>query len=958
MEFVPTVHQSGIQNPCSSFTPARRRVQSLPVHSPVVSTAAPWTTTRCNRLLRPLSSRVALLRKRKELQIQRLCDAEAAVQNERAKVLSKPENQVRLFPALFQPPSSTAEDPDWTPENIPRKRLKRTYSSKSCMLKERGSESRAEPCAAVVPGVSKIQIPAVSLHIKRGLEASASDGSGSEYGFTSKEHVEKDYGEVGTIATGRRKSSSIQSFTRDSFRKLAKFVSPSEWMLQDGLYTGLEALLKATKKGTPTRTEGARSLFSTCLRNVPAYIAIEQCWVDQEDDDTDTDVALNTYVDLESFSSAENSGWKPLREVARAHGITIIGDGIRDGSVGPAIARGLIILCLQASAYDEAEALVKCMLARLGPIAKPSTPSDGLFIPQTSVALQILREFSNQTERRGFLFSQLSSLLSSKIVPVQWISSQDMVSCWNQVIVSITQQDSYANEAVALLRTAVALSCGSGSKSKSCQIHDLRFLSRTAVKDSKLRPWPVAHSSKPDRSLAEDKQLDRANHKAYQLSTALTTTISNLLTVLLSITLVSGEQHHPDISFARGLTRGVLLALALDVDECEMAPCDIQTNSGHSIHATRLCLPLLANIISIKSVDLIAKSRKDRIDLCDLLAKMKTTVGLTEELASFLCATAHCSEQAGTKTAFHYMQNMVTWLFDLAPGPSGENTAQQGLEHLAVKTALEFAEQTNERDHLDWALEMEESVNLQDTDSHLRQGSRSAAHVIDKPAAGFRWEEGICEWVAKTPAPNQRQSVVYAFTDEYAVKARSIGPAQEDEYIHSKTMSPLQSRARSNVNKALDCRHLAEQGGSIGIGQQSHGARMKDRYCRARCSSEKKRALLPLRSMRGAHGDTGPTGGSSSVSACSRPNGIEGEADELIDSTAHVVAADRKRQHLLDVTNQASGSTGAAMRCGNGTGSREGRSSTLRLKRRRSQKKSEERFRIGQENVSEDELAV
>ena len=908
--------------------------------------------------MRPLSSRVALLRKRKDLQIQRLCEAEAAAQNERAKFLSKSENQVRVFPALVQPPSSTADDPDWTPENIPRKRLKRTYSSKSCMLKERGSESRAEPCAGVVPGVSKIQIPAGSFHKKKGLEGCASDGSGSEYGMTSKEHAEKDHGEVGTMATGRRKSSSIQSFTRDSFRKLAKNVSPSEWMLQDGLYTGLEALLKATRNGTPTQTEGARSLFSTCLRNVPAYIATEQYWVHQEDDDAETDVALNTYVDLESFSSAENSGWKPLREVARAHGITIIGDGIRDGSVGPAIARGLIILCLQASAYDEAEALIKCMLARLDPIAKPSTLSDGLFIPQTSVALQILREFSNQTDRRGFLFCQLSSLLSAKIVPVQWISSQDMVSCWNQVIVSITQQDSYANEAVALLRTAVALSYGSGSTSSACQIHELRLLSRMTVKESEMRPWPVAYSSQPDRSLAEDKHLDRANHKAYQLSTALTNTISSLLTVLLSITVVTREQQHSDISFAYGWTRDVLLALALDSVGCEMAPYHVQNSSDHSNRATRLCLPLLANIISMKSSELIAKPGKDRIEYLDLLAKMKRIVGLTDELASFLCATAHCSEQAGTRTAFHYMQNIMTWLFGLAPSSAGEDTAAQGLEHLAVKAALEFAEQTNERDHLDWALEMEESVDLRDTDSHFRRGSRSTAQVMDKQAAGFRWEEGICEWVAKTPAPNQRQLVVYAFTDEYAVKSQSIGPTQDDEHIQAKTMSPLQSKARSKGCKALDYRHLTEQGGSIGIGQQSHGARMKDRYCRARCSSENKRALLPLRSMRGSHGGTGPTGEQSSVSECLSRNGVEGEADELINSTAHVRAADRKRRRLLDVTNQSSGLTCAAMLCSHGTGSREGRSSTLSLKRRRSQQKSGERCRIGQENVSEDELAV
>ncbi|MCJ1387788.1 hypothetical protein MMC18_000631 [Xylographa bjoerkii] len=948
MEFVPTAHQSITQDRCSGFTPARRRPQPLPAQSPAVSTAAPWTTTRCNRLLRPLSSRVALLRKRRELQIQRICDAQAVIQNDRATSLSNPENEGHLFPALFQPPATTAEDPDWTPENVPRKRPKRTYSSKSCMLKGRGSEARAEACTAALPAVSKIQIPADSLHLKQSFGHYGSDGSGPECRLTSKGCVEKNDGEAETNATGNlaRKSSSTQSFTRDSFRRLAKSVSPSEWMLQDGLYTGLEALLKATKKGTPTRIEGARSLFSTCLRNIPAYIATEQHWVDQEDDDQGIDVALNTYVDLESFSSAENGGWKPLREVARAHGLTIIGDGIRDGSVGPAIARGLVILCLQVSACDEAEALLKCLLNRLGPIAKPSTPSDGLFIPQTSIALQTLRDFSNQSGRRRFLFSQLNSLLLAKIVPVEWISSQDMVSYWNQVIVSITQRDSYANEAVALLRTAVSLSLCSGSTPKACRVHENRLWSRMTLTDAKINAQIMIRASKTDRSLIEDKHLDRGNHKAYQLSTALTNTVSNLLTVLLSITLVSSERHHSDNSFARGLTREVLLALALESHESEVAPYDTQASSSDSTHATRWSLPVLANAFSIKSFESTAESRQDWMGQRGLLARMKTTVGLTDEMASFLCATAHCSEQAGTRSAFDYMQSMVTWLFDLASSIPSDITAHAGLQHLAVKAALEFGEQTNERDHLDWALEVEESVDLRVPESSPRHGSRSSEDVMDQQAAGFRWEEGICEWVAKTPAPIERKTIVHAITDQF------IGPEQEDEHIYGMTLSPLHTDRSSKICRRPLHRHLTGQAGSIPIIQHPQGEGMNDRHCR------RNRARLSSQSIRSAQGDTVSEGEPPFVSERSASNGFEGEVGELNALRAHGGAAKRKGRHLLDVTNHASGLARAAMLHGDGTGPREGRSSRLNLKRRRMQQKWGRRCSVGQENVSEDELAV
>ncbi|MCJ1399498.1 hypothetical protein MMC11_002700 [Xylographa trunciseda] len=955
MELVPTLHQSVIQERYSGFTPARRRAQPLPVQSPAVATTAPWTTTRCNRLLRPLSSRVALLRKHRELQIQRLCEAEAAIQSERKKSLSKPENEMRLFPAGFQPPSNTAEDPDWTPQGVPRKKLKRTYSSKSCTFKGRGSETRIEPCAALLPVVSRIQVPAMGLHITKGFEPWSLDGSGPEHRVMAKECLKKEDGESGTHATCvfERKSSSVQSFSRDSFRRLAKSVSPSEWMLQDGLYTGLEALLKATKRGTPPRIEGARSLFSVCLRNIPLYIAVEQHWADQDDEDSNIDVALNTYVDLEAFSSAENGGWKPLREVARAHGVTIIGDGIRDGSVGPAIARGLIILCLQVSACDEAEFLVNCLLSRLGPIAKPSTPSDSLFVPHTSIALQTLRDFSNQSGRRRVLFSQLNCLLSEKIIPVEWISSQDMVSCWNQVVVSITQQDSYANEAVALLRTAVALSFNSGNDPKAYHVQETGSRSRIIPTGSKIRAQNVSRRSKSDRSLAEDKHLDRGYHQADQLSAALTNTISNLLTVLLSITLVSSERQCADISFAHGLTQDVLLALALKSYDCETAICDIQACSDHSRHATRWCLPLLANAILMKSFESKAESRQDWMGQLRLLAKLKSTVGLTDEMASFLCSTAQCSAQAGTKTAFQYMQSMVTWLFDLASSASSDNTAERGLQNLAVKAALEFAEQTNERDHLDWALELEESADLRVTASHVRHGSRLTVHVIDKTAAGFRWEAGICEWVAKTPAPSQRKTIVYAVADE------ANGPEQEHEHVQGMTVSPLQPNRSSRPCKASIHRRLSAGAGSVPTSRQSHGVRMNDRHCRTGCSDKKKRARRPLQRLRGAAGDTAWDEEASTLSECSGPDGGEGEVDELIALIAHGGVTKGSGRHLLDVTNDARGGLArAAMQPGDGTGARERRSPTLRLKRRRSHQKWEARCSGGQENVSEDELAV
>ncbi|KAI9715323.1 MAG: hypothetical protein M1828_000888 [Chrysothrix sp. TS-e1954] len=128
------------------------------------------------------------------------------------------------------------------------------------------------------------------------------------------------------------------------------------------------ALIIATRSCEEPRTVHgqSRSLFSQCLRAVPAYIAEATAQRRLEDPDHKDNVAIETFDFLQSFEVSEGKGWASLREVTRAQGIHIL---VRTIEAGLIKRRFCLDLCRFCRDHGQIDAIPSLEFASLKSVA-------------------------------------------------------------------------------------------------------------------------------------------------------------------------------------------------------------------------------------------------------------------------------------------------------------------------------------------------------------------------------------------------------------------------------------------------------------------------------------------------------------------------------------------------------------------------------------------------------------
>ena len=742
-----------------------------------------------------------------------------------------------------------------------------------------------------------------------------------------------------TAGKGSIPKKSSQTAVRESFRRLAKSVSPSEWMLVDGLYNGLDALLKATASTKALTSTGAPSLFASCIRKVPEHIIQEQRIVEMEDPDSGCDVASDLYAALESYGLSECGGWKPLRELVRTHGITILGAAIEDGSINASITRGLVLICTQASAYNEAEHLIRSLITVTHPLSKPRSLSERLFT--ADICLGILNDFCHRTDRHSFFYRQLTIMLSSGIIPIEWISSYDMIDCWNRVVGHIIADDSHTKEASLLLRCAVSAAYSSSSPSINTEIHLRRIQSRgTPSADIKL------HSQKDLLGPTDTGSYSAPQGDQHQQSStviAVTNTITNLLTVLLSVGIVYFDAKGTGGIETLRTHSAILQGLAIEAQRCyEMSLCGPSHVQEFGVRETRLAIALLAHgTLEITSTTSDLDNTQRKGGWLVVMSALNDKAKINDHLSSFLCAVAHCCDRAGPKQGFAYLQSMLQYFLGFPLAQEGSSAIRSLIQRVAMDAAFEFAEGTTQREQVDWALELEENINAECSKVDGRVMGRTPARTSTKPSTGFRWEEGICEWIARTPA------VVLAKTKVYQPSDGPCAIQDKDQDHGQMDKSPSLNRRptyRSVSSILLD----GENDGLIVQSQtQRHcypdlsSAQLERELSEDVCSYEAKAQLSHVRHMsRMGEGDE--------VRAVQSIFVLDDHADELsTHESSQEQQCGERRPVLQELPNLAS-----KLVCRTSTGRKH---RPLRPGHRR--KRSSLLWEMG-ENVSEDELGV
>ncbi|KAL8765698.1 MAG: hypothetical protein Q9209_007305 [Squamulea sp. 1 TL-2023] len=693
---------------------------------------APWTTARCLRLLRPLSSKITLLRKERQsnpVTEELLQGRSSPIGLNLRQQGQAPDQEIRRRAVI----AGDAADEKWSPNTRPRKKLKRTYSSKRLA----SIQSIALPYSGKAEGYVKtsteITIPDNLFHpdTQPCTHVQASDSPQViEHASTDDTFEQK----PGSRNGGKPSCLPWPGAPRSHYHvKL-----PFQRKLTDGICNGLEALLKTTWTQEITQPRGSLSLLTTCLRRVPEYIAQEELWNKMEDPENDVDVSSFIYSDLESFSTSNAGGWIPLRQVVRAHGVNMVGSAISEGLIEVDIARDILRRCLILRAFDEAQHILQCLIHTVEPLQK------SLKIPLgTRSILQSLDAFVLATGRHSFRYRKLTWLLGTGRLPLGWIGRPDMTEIWNKVVQSITQNDNNAGPAIDLFRLATCMTYGWYGHRPATFIHGIRLQRQGFAKEANTYIVNLGYQTRwPQGSqLAIHQERQIYDGKA-------STTISNLMTVLCAIGLLRSARQASSSSHLDPPGMTALQDIAVDAQQM----FELASDRVLSIRDDRTIVPLIgAGLVKAtlcQSLQTFAANVPALFERLSDLGDMEVTL---EEGGSFLCAVAVCCARATHDQVFDHTKEIVQHIHRIAKSLVPCSTSHELCNRLGLRAAFEYAETTKNPKHLHWALDVEQAVLGAHFDYPRRTPAKTPRRGLEQTHSGYKWEAGICEWVAKTP---------------------------------------------------------------------------------------------------------------------------------------------------------------------------------------------------------------
>jgi hypothetical protein len=678
----------------------------------------PWSTSRCNRLLRPLSSKLGKLRK--ELERPRTTSAPESRNVSSAFAIKGSPQKTTNFTRPANKPRGfgKAQDPDWRPGAKPAGGVKKTTY---------GGRGRGRPAAVT--------------QTQRGTSGMVNASRPGEIAFTPL--VSRMGGQL--LSSPQVPISPLRKFAKNRGPLLAPMnathTADDLRKLIQGLSEAYANLLQSTATSHEARWKGTRSLMSACLRKLPAYIELEEHFakldkLEEEAEEEDRDVANEIYEHLEAqFEQEQGLGWRPFKQVVRAHGTTLICDAITDEVIGLENALMLVTHCLNASAWDEAERLLLAYASLLESLSMPINTRASLFDEQRSPFMSAVKAFVDQTGRHRLLFELLEHMVALELLPLEWLATDSMRPVWDRMVRTISENDHRTlSSATRFFETVTLVSMG---------LPDDRLLEDEITGSVSRRFVPSSRE---------------------ELRQALATTFSSLLTVMCSIALVNSSRDDPaGREAARRVTsvldtvviaisnrediQDELILLNADADDVQVmaqrglwvafASCLVHLEGSNDESATIS----LHTSTSINLINWIAsKYSSKNINFASILASLPTLV------SSIARGTGRIWKDDG----FDQLQRLVTALM----ATSGCRLPHRlwTLKRLALESAMEFAHGTGDAEHMAYAHNIEKEMQTQGRLVIMHSPQKNDSPTT---SGGFRWEEGIGEWVTCTPFARQ-----------------------------------------------------------------------------------------------------------------------------------------------------------------------------------------------------------
>jgi len=613
-----------------------------------------WTAMRCRRLLRPLQSRLAALRKLSSVShIHDLSNLPSTTNN------------------LSRKPKRRRESTEARIEAVElQKRKRRTYSQKGISMKDGGTSQTGKTRRNITSrrplpdGLTSIATPLLQ-RTKSALEACH---MGASRPFP-------------VLADETRDEALAQSL--GLLLEMRHELGEERHGICEGIMRSLAALLLSTSSRAFARAP--KSLLSMCLRQIPGFLAKadEEEVLNAQKNRSLASFCLirpsaRIYDELEMLGSA-GCGWKGLPTLVRAHALSMLKEATTIGFLPPSFARLLVHYCQLAGYPDDSWELAYALLQRNYPDPQNSQSTfkanDGLR------PLAMLSRLSSRPANASHVFRTTSSLVKSRRLPVAWLSTRAFHFFW------VLSADEILGECTS--------------------IHNLQHIS-TGITSLCL--------------LCSQSDTHHSVHRPLQ---ALMTVIGTIITMAL---IPGGSPGQKAKGSPAKESRTLVLSRVLHV--FQEALLATRGRSSHEQAGDVLRLGIFFVTMSVDEFEPVRKSA----------ARVEFSPATSQHLGVIAVSLTCCVARNWGKAVSMPPNQVYSWLFDqleLLQLPSIKNLRRNG--------AFMLARETNDLRDLLFA------ENEQPTVSTLDKMPSAPTTTRQSTFSGYRWEQGISEWVIASP---------------------------------------------------------------------------------------------------------------------------------------------------------------------------------------------------------------
>ncbi|SZF01376.1 unnamed protein product [Blumeria hordei] len=705
-----------------------------------------WTASRCQRLLRIITSRIAILRKQTES-----CSS-YIVTGKKSKEIS--------YGSKASQDLLNKKDADWTKK---KKKLRRTYGRSIKDTKQCTANSKIHLSTNTkklqLPGEVTIPTPILTrargeLHIDVNVHPKLCNNK--------IEPVKKlDY-------TNSNKLESVKKVCRDEvvcstnlLAGIRQSFSGTPNSTFNGIYNGLEGLLHATSPTvTQTQRKGTISLMETTLKSIPKYITQQQGKQNNAAHPKDNTVSIDhqiisheVYNELESYGSHGN-GWKWLRNVVRAHGVHIICEATREGLFRSEYCGVLISLCMKMEAIEEGQSILSSHV-RSTTYSRPKSTYE-----VTSKPISLLLNLSQYTSHSSFTYRELSYLISEGILPIEWLVTKEFGPIWIALFHSLAAESGTQHDAFKLFDNSLTLLLNYPARKESYR--------RTPIKEIGI-------------SCANSKLGDAVKNLFTSLLIYLLT--AKILELNPDATLRKQDQTQAQDGFDN-----VISSL---MGYLPYNSTDDEVNENYY-------LLLTSYLIICGNHDQPRLDEQIKNNISKFIAQPNRSSFMCERIAIFICHVARCCGRGTAGLGFDHLQLIHNRLQHFV----SSSRDYDFLKDIALESALLFAQEVPGHQHIEYANNMNAShcsgpQNIEIFPTSVKIGA------AEKKTNIFRWEEGIGEWVAKTPAVNNLKRNYLEMIDELHYRTPLRTPPRYSETLLNPRSRVIESIFQNSMPETM-----------------------------------------------------------------------------------------------------------------------------------------------------------